>query len=329
LMPFYARFMARFPTVEVLAAAPEADVLAAWAGLGYYSRARNLHRAAKAVVAAGGFPRTVEGLLELPGVGPYTAAAVASQSFGVAAVVWDGNVQRVMSRVAGRADVFSAGFKTEMLARLDDVLRASGAAPSEFNQGLMELGALVCMPRSPVCGRCPLSEGCVAFREGRVGELPPPKPRKAFVDVQARVFVAERDGRYLLVQRRPGQWFAGLWDFPSELGGVRSPVIGVDVPSSAKRNFRPASGGTLGSEVPLGGTSRATVAAKHTITHHKISLKPELVSPSDVKTMTAGAESRWFTLDEMLSADVALATTAKKVLRVLGVEGAHGLRGSR
>ena len=352
LLPFYARFMGRFPQVEDLAAAPEADVLAAWAGLGYYSRARNLHRAARMVVAAGGFPRTVEGLLELPGVGPYTAAAMASQCFGVAVPVWDGNVLRVMSRLSGRSDVFTAGFKAEMLERLGAVLAvgrdsskkrnamvksaiqhrepsdlrnaANAVDPSAFNQGLMELGATVCTPRSPVCGRCPLSAGCVALRKGLQGELPPPKPRKAFVDVSARVFVARRvvarrGEQYLLVQRSAGQWFAGLWDFPSELGGVKEPVRRVaPLRMSAKATFRPGGGGGMASECPpkrhSEGRAGAPVAC-HTITHHKIRLTPVLVDAADAKTLIASTEARWFTIDEMLGGDLALATTAKKVLR--------------
>jgi len=153
VIPYYQRFLDRFPGAEVLAHAREADVLASWSGLGYYSRARNLQRAARAIVAAGRFPEDYEGIRELPGVGPYTAAAVASIAFGAPHAVLDGNVLRVISRLrADGADVRSSKTRARFQKIADEWLDRGN--PGEFNQAIMELGATVCLPRAPRCPAC-------------------------------------------------------------------------------------------------------------------------------------------------------------------------------
>ena len=302
LLPYFARFMGRFPSVQDLATAPDEEVMKAWAGLGYYSRARNLHRAAKQL-ANGGWPRTLEGWLEVPGVGPYTAAAVTAQCFGGREPVWDGNVLRVMSRFLGRGDAYSAAFKLDAMAQLRAVLKNEGLAPSAFNQGLMELGATVCSPKNARCHACPISDGCVAFHERRVGELPPPKPRKDFIDVRVRSFVLVKGGRVFVVPRMRGQWFAGLWDFPSELGGVKAPVLCAPVSRAGAASAKPV---------------------RHSITHHKVLIEPVIISDAKTAKALTGGEGRWLTPEELAAGAVPLATTAKKVWRaVAGSFSAH------
>ena len=168
---YWERFMRHFPTVEALASASEDEVLRLWQGLGYYSRARNLHAAARQIVALGQFPSTLEGIRQLKGVGDYTAAAIASFAFGIRAAVVDGNVYRVLSRHFGiSTPINSTQGKKEFAALAQSLLPPSEV--SAYNQGIMDFGALQCTPLSPRCSDCPLMECCEAFRTGRVEELP-------------------------------------------------------------------------------------------------------------------------------------------------------------
>jgi len=217
---YWTRFLHRFPTARALAEAPLDGVLAAWSGLGYYSRARNLHRAAKQISAehGGQLPRTSEQLRALAGFGRYTAGAVASIAFGEAAPVVDGNVARVLSRLDA---IEGAPGDRAREARLWD--RAGelvqGERPGDFNQALMELGATVCRPVAPTCLLCPWRDACAARAQGRVEELPPPRarPKKARLDVAAAW--CERGGRILLARRPGSGLFGGLWELPSVEGG--------------------------------------------------------------------------------------------------------------
>lgn len=169
--PYWERFMQRWPTVSDLAAASEDEVLRLWQGLGYYSRARHLHQAARQIVAMGGFPQTLEGIRSLKGVGDYTAAAIGSIAFGLPAAVVDGNVYRVLARHFGIATpINTTEGKQEFTALAQELLPVREA--SAYNQAMMDFGAVQCTPASPDCARCPLQESCVALREGRVAELP-------------------------------------------------------------------------------------------------------------------------------------------------------------
>ena len=217
--PRWERFLARFPTVAAAAAAEERDVLAEWSGLGYYARARNLHRAARRVVEQGGdIPRTVEGLRALPGVGPYTAAAVASIAFGVPAPLVDGNVARVLARLlAIPGDARSGSSRAAVEAAASDLLNLR--APGDHNQALMELGALVCLPRAARCGACPLARACRARASGRPEAFPAPRARKAPVRLRLAAGIARRGGRLVLVEDRllvPGHLVLPLVEVPSE-----------------------------------------------------------------------------------------------------------------
>lgn len=198
--PRWERFLRRFPTVAALAAASEREVLAEWSGLGYYARARNLHRAARAVASAGGaVPRRVEELRALPGVGPYTAAAVASIAFDAPVPLVDGNVARVLSRLlAIPGDPRAGSARTAVEAAAAELLNPRAAG--DHNQALMELGALVCLPRAPRCGECPLEAACLARAAGEPERYPARRPAKPPVRLSLAAGVAWRKGRLVLVE---------------------------------------------------------------------------------------------------------------------------------
>ncbi len=211
--PYYARWLARFPTVHALAAASEQEVLALWEGLGYYRRARQLHRAAQQVSATG-FPTTFEGWLALPGVGRYTAAAVVSLAFGLPVAVLDGNVKRVLARLFDvTLDVKSAVGEKALWALAQANL--DPAHPGDYNQAMMDLGAMVCTPRSPLCPACPLTAHCLAFQRGTQAARPVTAPRPAVPHHTLVAWVIERAGQVVLVQRPAEGLLGGLWQFPT------------------------------------------------------------------------------------------------------------------
>ena len=209
--PYWERFMREWPTVEQLAEATEDEVLRLWQGLGYYSRARNLHKAAGQVVAMGGFPQTIEGLRGLKGVGDYTAAAIGSMAFGLPAAVVDGNVYRVLARHYGiGTPINTTEGKKEFTALAQSLLPAERAA--DFNQAMMDFGAMQCVPQRPQCGGCPLVESCVALREGRVAELPV-KRKKTAVKTRRLAYIYIRwNGCVAMHRRGAGDIWQGLWE---------------------------------------------------------------------------------------------------------------------
>ena len=208
---YWLRFMERFPTVESLAAATEDEVLRLWQGLGYYSRARNMHAAARQIVGLGGFPRTIEGLRALKGVGDYTAAAVGSIAFNLPAAAVDGNVYRVLSRHYGiDVPINTTKGKRTFQALAQDLLPPGQA--SLFNQAMMDFGATWCTPKSPRCIDCPVADTCDALRTGRISQLP---VKEAKVKVQERHFsyiYIRHDGQTALRRRQPGDIWQGLWE---------------------------------------------------------------------------------------------------------------------
>ena len=210
-LAYWERFMDRFPTVDDLAAAPEDEVLRLWQGLGYYSRARNLHAAAKQVVAMGGFPDTLEGIRSLKGVGDYTAAAIGSIAFGLPAAVVDGNVYRVLARYFGiAAPVGTTEAKKEFTALANRLLPAD--APAAFNQGMMDFGATCCTPANPACLTCPLQPSCQAFRDGRVDLLPVKKEASKPVERHLTYVYIRVDGFIAIHRRGSGDIWQGLWE---------------------------------------------------------------------------------------------------------------------
>jgi A/G-specific adenine glycosylase len=229
VIPYWERFLARFPDVASLAAAEPDAVLGAWAGLGYYSRARNLHRAAKEIAArhGGRLPDTAEGLRELPGIGRYTAGAVASIAFDRPEPVVDGNVTRVLARLHGiRKDVKRPAVGAKLWEHAAELAR--GPSPGDLNQALMELGALVCTPRAPRCPACPLRRRCAARGAGDAEAIPvkarKPTPRA----VEAVAGLILRRGRVLAVRRPPHGLLGGLWELPGdELAPRERPEAGL------------------------------------------------------------------------------------------------------
>ena len=215
VIPYYKRFLARFPSVEALAGAEESDVLALWSGLGYYSRARNLHKAAKQV-AAEGVPESCEGLRKLPGVGPYTAAAVASIALGLPHAAVDGNVLRVVSRLLADGGEIAAPVTRRRFAEAADQL-LDRRRPGDFNQAMMELGATVCVPGKPVCGSCPVVKFCAARAAGTERELPVKRRAAETREVALELVVLERAGSILLIQRGASERrMAGFWELPEK-----------------------------------------------------------------------------------------------------------------
>ena len=207
--------MAQWPTVNDLAAATENEVLKAWQGLGYYSRARNLHTAAQQVMELGGFPQTFKELKTLKGVGDYTAAAIASIAFGEPVAVVDGNVYRVLSRYYGiETPIDSTEGKKEFQALAQSLLPIN--EPADYNEAIMDFGATQCTPNSPHCSACPLCETCVAFREQRINELPVKSKKVKQRERHFTYLCIEYEGKIAIHQRGAGDIWQGLWEFPQE-----------------------------------------------------------------------------------------------------------------
>ena len=208
---YWERFTKRWPTVEALAAATEDEVLREWQGLGYYSRARNLHFAAKQIVGMGGFPQTIEGIKSLKGVGDYTAAAIGSIAFGLPAAVVDGNVYRVLARHYGIATpINTTEGKKEFTALAQSLMPPREA--SAFNQAIMDFGAIQCTPQSPHCTVCPLAESCEALRTGRIDTLPV-KEKRLKIRTRHLIYIYVRCKGHTAIHRRPaGDIWQGLWE---------------------------------------------------------------------------------------------------------------------
>jgi A/G-specific adenine glycosylase len=259
VMPYYARFLERFPTVQALAEADEGAVLSAWSGLGYYRRARFLHAGARHVSRLSALPRGRDEWLTVPGVGPYTAGAIASIAFGEAAPLVDGNVARVLARIFGlEDDVKSTRGMKAVWAVAERELRRED--PGAWNQALMELGATVCTPKSPACEACPVRPSCRAFAEERVGELPVVGKKAPPKDEPSTALVLVGPGGVLLGERRSEGRFGGLWEPPRVMGHLE--------PGEASVAFR----AYLGPRAPdLSLSYRANVV--HVLSHRKMDVK--------------------------------------------------------
>jgi len=211
VIPYYERFLARFPNVGALASASEEEVLELWSGLGYYARGRNLRSAAQIVASRGSFPDTPEGLRQLPGVGRSTAAAIAAFAYGRRAAILDGNVKRVLARCYGVEGEHAQWAMAEKLLPVRGI--------ESYTQALMDLGATVCTRAKPACGRCPVAGQCAALREGRIAELPAPRKRKV-LPLRSTTWLVLLHRGAVLLERRPsrGIW-GGLWVFPDGPAG--------------------------------------------------------------------------------------------------------------
>ena len=210
VIPYFERWMQRFPTVGSLAKATESEVLELWQGLGYYRRARGLLAGARQI-ASGGMPGNAAEWIRIPGIGRYTAAAIASIAFGEAVPLVDGNVERVYARLSADGAFGAALHKSAWQWAADAVDRNR---PGDWNQALMELGATVCKPVAPICNTCPIASFCAAFSLGRQNELPTPTPKTPTKRLTHHVWIPVCEGRYGIRQIPEGQWWAGMWEFP-------------------------------------------------------------------------------------------------------------------
>lgn len=297
VVDYFTRWMARFPTVAALAAADQQEVLKAWEGLGYYSRARNLHRAAQIVVDEfdGVLPATRADLLKLPGIGPYTAGAILSLAFGQAVPILDGNVKRVLARlwdidrsIDETATVNDLWEMAETIAR-----SAPTGAAGAVNEGLMELGALICTPRSPRCLLCPLADLCAANRNGTQSRRPVRSPRRAtpHYQVAAGIIWEQRPmaGRFLIAQRPQEGMLGGLWEFP----GGKQETDDADLPATLRREIREE----LDVEIAVGAH---VTTVEHAYTHFSITLHAFHARIVAGTPRPIGCDDwRWTTLDEV------------------------------
>jgi len=277
---YFARFIARFPTVQALAAAPPDAVLAAWSGLGYYQRARNLHRCAQIVVErfGGTFPQTARELAALPGIGPSTAAAIAAFCFDERAAILDGNVQRVLCRTHGISDPIPSAATTRRLWALAHSLLPEAVDMAAYTQGLMDLGATVCKPRQPLCMQCPFAADCHARLSGDPQRLPVRKPSRGARPQRSTVMLWLRSvpGEQTWLEKRPPQGiWPGLWSLPQfetlEQATVHAAQCGRMV------------------------SQRALPAFRHVFTHFELTVHPLLID-LDAPQQAAERQGQWLSI---------------------------------
>ncbi len=302
VIPYFERFMTRFPDVAALAAASEDDVTALWSGLGYYARARNLHKAARAIVDShgGAMPQTEGTLRALPGIGPYTAAAVAAIGFGARAFALDGNAARVLARLFDTpASIDLPATRVALHAR--GLAEVPARRAGDFNQAVMELGATVCVPRAPRCSACPLAKVCGARAAGTEGRLPvrTPKRAKTIVRVVCCACV-DAAGRVLFVRRATGL-LAGTWALPVvELDDVSESV-------EAARGAAQAAGATAGRLVHRG-------QVRHVFTHRDVTAEVFRATATNRRARDGGATRRWLAPDAL--SEVGISSFTRKTLRI-------------
>ena len=278
VVPYFERFLQRFPDVETLAAAEQGDVLRQWEGLGYYSRARNIHKAAQHIVTVlrGEFPRTTDELVALPGIGRYTAGAIVSFAYDRPAPIVEANTLRLYSRLLGYdGDPRSTAGQRLLWAFAESIVPTK--KPGEFNQSLMELGSQVCTPNEPDCESCPLLAGCRAFAAGRQHEIPVAARKPEITPVVEFAVAIECDGRYLLRQNPEGQRWAGLWDFvrfPIDDAETLLPHSGLRaqraIPAKLLRTLRVRIADDVGADVA---ELRFLKEIRHSVTRYRIRLQ--------------------------------------------------------
>ncbi|MBC3878171.1 A/G-specific adenine glycosylase [Undibacterium sp. FT79W] len=317
VIPYYQKFLQSFPTVFDLAAAPAEDVMAHWSGLGYYTRARNLHQCAKQVVEKyqGQFPADQALLEQLPGIGRSTAAAITAFSYGTVAAILDGNVKRVFARVFG-----IAGYPGTRVIEDSMWQRALALLPEEgiesYTQGLMDFGATLCTRSSPACGRCPLQARCVAFAEGRTAELPTRKPKKQVKEKRA-VMLLLLDQNRVLLERRPdsGIW-GGLLSLP-EVDGMQEYIATEDDADDATVTFKVMTPALLALTARFGEVEirRELPVIEHVFTHFKLHIHTVVAELTQHAPQVADANYVW--LDLKQAADAGLPAPIKTLLNSL------------
>jgi A/G-specific adenine glycosylase len=291
VLPYYARFLTRFPTIEALAQAPIDDVLKSWEGLGYYARARNLHKAAQKMMTdhGGRFPETFEAVHDLPGIGQSTAGAILTFAFHNPHPILDGNVKRVLSRLYGvDKPVQDTAATTLLWEKSRNLLPAEAQDAYDFNQAVMELGATLCTPKKPSCPRCPWLEECVAKREGREHEIPIKVAAKATPHYTIGVGVIWHEGRVLIALRPAEGLLGGLWEFP---GGK------CNEKESLKDCVKREIAEEIGIEITVG---HKIETVKHAYSHFKITLHAfECQYVSGTPEPRSSQAIKWVTLEEI------------------------------
>ena len=294
---YWERFMAAFPDVQRLAAASEDEVLRLWQGLGYYSRARNLHAAAKQIAAMGRFPETLGGIRALKGVGDYTAAAIGSIAFGLPAAVVDGNVYRVLARHFGiDTPVGSTAAKKEFTARAQSLLPPD--RPGDFNQGMMDFGALICTPASPACLLCPLAGSCAALAAGRVDSLPV-KSKAPEVQLRRFSYIYVRcHGRTAIRRRGPGDIWQGLYEplvadqrlegFAYNGGRIPRDPLGRSAPTASDQRLEGFAYNSSHSGLDPESPQLLKSGIKHQLTHRTLVVDFYLWEPATKPTLPEG-----------------------------------------
>jgi A/G-specific adenine glycosylase len=305
VIPYFESFLERFPDIEALASADGDDVLGQWAGLGYYSRARNLQAAARVLADSHGgrMPDDVDALRSLPGIGRYTAGAVASIAFDRAAPIVDGNVARVLARLLGiREDIKKPEVVKRLWAEAEGLAR--GPRPGDLNQALMELGALICTPAEPGCGRCPLRRHCDANAQGDAAALPIKQRKPTAKRIEAAAGWLVRRGKVLAVRRPPEGLLGGLWELPG--GGLEhreEPAAGWT------RNLRERVGLTVARAEYVG-------SIEHVFTHRRLELHLFRADPPTGRTRLDGFDAhRW--LSPRALAELPLSSLTRKALAAL------------
>jgi A/G-specific adenine glycosylase len=289
VIPYFQRWMRRFPTVSILANALQQEVLNLWEGLGYYSRARNLHRAAKIVLEEfnGEIPQDLKTLTNLPGIGRYTAAAITSIAFGKDEPALDGNIRRVLSRVFNITDPARSTTGEQRLWALASEHLPSGRA-GDFNQALMDLGATICIPKKPDCPNCPVSAICQAKALGVQDERPIPKPKTTIPHHTVTAAVILRGEKVMIVQRPQNGLLGGLWEFP---GGKLEP--GEDLPACLRREICEELGVEIQVGAPFG-------IYKHAYTHFRVTLHAYLCTLNgDQPHLKEHSDLRWVAFTEL------------------------------
>jgi len=308
VIPYWHRFLERFPDVQTLADAPQESVYAAWTGLGYYSRARNLQTAAQQIVDghAGALPDSVEGLRSLAGIGPYTAGAVASIAFDTPAAIVDGNVVRVLSRLRGlREDVGQKPVMDRLWAWSEELVSA-GKRAGDFNQAMMELGATTCLPRAPLCLTCPCRVHCDAAAAGDAESLPKKASRKKAKAIAGVAVWIERRGKVLVVQRPETGLMANLWELPGgETGAKPKPGEG-----EAAEHVRAVTSLEVGELEHVG-------AVQHLFTHRRLTLQVYRAGSVRGRVRLGGVQaSRWVARSSLEA--LPQAGPMRKALAILG-----------
>jgi A/G-specific adenine glycosylase len=305
VIPYYERFLERFPTVDALADADEEDVFTLWAGLGYYSRARNLHRASRQIARehGGKLPRQADELRALPGIGPYTAGAVASIAFDAPEAIVDGNVVRVLTRIHGIREDTASRTTMDRLWQ-EAALLAEGDSPGDLNQGLMELGALVCTPRAPRCLACPLVRSCDAHAQGDAEDLPIKTKKTRQKSFEAVCAAIERRGRRLVTRRPERGLMAGMWELAGgDLLSGEAPEEGIH---RALREH-------VGLEVEQ---AEQVGEVAHVFTHRRLRLHVfRCAAPTGRIRLRGPSAHRWVAAHELES--LALGKATRKALALL------------